>query len=285
MPIAHISDTARWVATYRAMESERPDAIFHDPFARRLAGARGEAIVNELPSGRAMAWAMIVRTAVFDEVILDRIGNHGVDLVINLAAGLDARPWRLDLPAALHWVDIDLPDILTYKHQILADAEPRCHYRTVTADLTNVAERGATLQRVGAGHSRVLAVAEGLLIYLASEQVAALARDLHAVPGLRWWLLDLASPELLRIILRRWRRAADPSVTQFQFAPAEGSAFFRPMGWREAQFRSTVVEARRLRREMRGSWFWRLVARLSSPQRQEAMRRMSGYLLLERADA
>src|SRR5579864_5508536 len=63
--ISHVSDTARWVAVYRAMESERPDALFRDPFARRLAGAKGAAIVREMPSGAAVAWAMIVRTKVF----------------------------------------------------------------------------------------------------------------------------------------------------------------------------------------------------------------------------
>src|SRR5438045_3112186 len=99
MPIENVSDTARWVAVYRAMETERSDAIFRDPFARRLAGQRGEQIVNELKRGRAAAWAMIVRTAVFDEIISDTIKRHDVDLVLNLAAGLDARPWRMPLPS------------------------------------------------------------------------------------------------------------------------------------------------------------------------------------------
>jgi O-methyltransferase involved in polyketide biosynthesis len=98
MPIEHVSDTARWVAFYRAMETERPDAIFRDPFARQLAGPEGERIVRELPRGRASAWAMITRTAVFDEIILDLVQHRDVDLVLNLAAGLDARPWRLPLP-------------------------------------------------------------------------------------------------------------------------------------------------------------------------------------------
>jgi methyltransferase (TIGR00027 family) len=101
MSIEHISDTARWVAVYRAMESERPDAIFRDPYARRLAGAHGEEIVQTMKRGRAMAWAMIVRTAVFDEIILETIARERIDLVVNLAAGLDARPWRLSLPASL----------------------------------------------------------------------------------------------------------------------------------------------------------------------------------------
>src|SRR3954468_8602608 len=105
MPIEHVSDTARWVATYRAMETERPDAIFHDPFARRLAGEQGERIVRTMSRGQSMAGTMIVRPAVMDEIILDVVRRHHVDLVLNLAAGLDARPWRMPVPATLRWVD------------------------------------------------------------------------------------------------------------------------------------------------------------------------------------
>ncbi len=138
--IQNVSDTARWVAHYRAMESDRPDAIFRDPFARRLAGPEGEAIVNNLPGGRSIAPAIIVRTAVLDEMILDRITNHGADLVLNLAAGLDARPWRLPLPPALHWIDVDLPGILNYKTEMLRNERPVCHYEAITADLTDTGD-------------------------------------------------------------------------------------------------------------------------------------------------
>ena len=89
--IENISDTARWVAVYRAMETERADAIFRDPFAARLAGDTRTGDRRHMKRGRSMAWAMIVRTAVFDEIILDRVRNGGVDTVLNLAAGLDAR--------------------------------------------------------------------------------------------------------------------------------------------------------------------------------------------------
>src|SRR6478672_11211552 len=109
MPIEHISDTARWVAYYRAMETERPDAIFSDPYALRLAGLRGEEIVDQVKRGRSMAWAMIVRTQAFDEIIMECIDDRGADVVLNIAAGLDARPWRMNLPASLKWIDVDLP--------------------------------------------------------------------------------------------------------------------------------------------------------------------------------
>src|SRR5206468_2714266 len=61
------------------MESERPDALFRDPYARKLAGKRGERIVASMRRGRAMAWPMIVRTAVLDELILRAIERDGVD--------------------------------------------------------------------------------------------------------------------------------------------------------------------------------------------------------------
>ena len=96
-PIRNVSDTASWVAIYRAMESERPDALFDDPYARRLGGERGEAIVKALPRGASMSWPMVVRTAVMDEIVL-RCVHEGAATVLNLAAGLDARPYRLALP-------------------------------------------------------------------------------------------------------------------------------------------------------------------------------------------
>ncbi|OYV66916.1 MAG: SAM-dependent methyltransferase, partial [Gemmatimonadetes bacterium 21-71-4] len=197
MPITHVSDTVRWVAVYRAMEGARPDAIFRDPFAARLAGARGHEIVDAMKQGRAMAWAMIVRTALFDELILDAVARGGIDTVVNLAAGLDARPWRMALPAALHWVDVDLPDILAYKTETLRGEAPRCRYEPVAADLTDEGTRRALFARLGAGAARALVVSEGLLVYLTEAQVGALAGDLHAQPSFAWWLIDLASPRAI----------------------------------------------------------------------------------------
>ena len=92
MPFENLSVTVRWVAYYRAMETERPDAIFRDPFAEQLAGDAGRTMVEEMPRGRSTAWAMIVRTAIFDELILEYVNAHEADTVLNLAAGLDARP-------------------------------------------------------------------------------------------------------------------------------------------------------------------------------------------------
>ncbi len=282
MTIQHISDTARWVAVYRAMETARPDAIFRDPYAARLAGDQGGRIVDAMKQGRSMAWAMIVRTALFDEIVLDAVTRRGVDTVVNLAAGLDARPWRMALPPTLHWVDVDLPETLAYKTETLRADVPRCRYEAVAADLTDASARRALFARLGAGGARVLVASEGLLVYLTEAQVAALADDLHAQPSFAWWLIDLGSPRLLRIMQRTWGKSVAEGNAPFRFGPASGTAFFAPHGWREEQFRSTMDEARRLDREMRGMWFWRLLGRLYPKRMQEEFRRMSGTVLLAR---
>ncbi len=278
--IRNVSDTASWVAIYRAMESERPDALFQDPFARRLGGERGEAIVRGMHSGRSMAWPMIVRTAVMDEILLRSVAQ-GARTVLNLAAGLDARPYRLDLPADLRWLHVDLPPMIDYVWGKLAGEQPRCRLEYVAADLTDAAARATVVARA-AGDGPAIVICEGLLVYLESEQVADLARELHAQPQMRWWLIDLASPQLLKMLARRWGKSLQAGNAPMRFGPAEGTAFFAPFGWREAEFRSTWDESFRLRRTMRGAWLWRLLARLSSQARQEEGRRMSGIVLLER---
>ncbi len=95
--IRNISDTARWVASYRAAETARPDAVFRDPYAEKLAGERGKQIAAAMPYQDKNSWPFVARTVLFDEVITEQI-QAGVDTVINLAAGLDARPYRMALP-------------------------------------------------------------------------------------------------------------------------------------------------------------------------------------------
>src|SRR2546422_39764 len=211
--IQHVSDTARWVALYRAMESDRRDALFRDPYARRLAGERAERILAGMKRGREWAWPMIVRTAVMDELILRAIDRDGVTTVLNLAAGLDARPYRLPLPPSLRWVEVDFPDVIAYKQEQLAVERPVCVLEQVGADLTDVARRRALFAEIGGAGRPVLVVTEGLLIYLTREQVAALADDLAAQPSFRWWLLDIASPGLLKMLEKTWGRARSEEHT------------------------------------------------------------------------
>jgi methyltransferase (TIGR00027 family) len=277
-----VADTAKWVAMYRAIESERPDALFHDPFARRLAGKRGAEILERMPRGRAFAWPMIVRTALIDELISRAVLRDGVDLVVNLAAGLDARPYRMDLPPSLHWVEVDYPTTIDEKAAALAGETPRCNLERLGADLADLDARRALFERLGSTGTRGLVITEGLMVYLTAEQAGGFARDLATVPNFRFWVTDIAAPWVLKLMKRTWSRGfADASV--FRFAPEEGAVFYARFGWQLAEYRSTFLESRRLKRESPMAWIWPLL--YPRVIRQEATRRsgpMTGTILLER---
>lgn len=279
MPIEKISDTARWMAYARSMETERPDALFNDPFARRLAGAHGEAIAREIGNAELIARGIAVRTAVMDELILEAVGRDNVDLILNVGSGLDTRPWRLSLPCTLRWVDVDLPEILDYKGSIVDATRATCLYEAKPADIANPGARASALAQCGQAQ-RALVVTEGLLVYLSPGQVSALARDLAAQAAFKWWLTDLTGPRALEMLRRVW----GPRLrgAEFQFAPADSAGFFAPLGWREHLFRSSRDEAKRLNRSTPTPLLSRIMLKLSSDSFKEEFRRLSGVALLAR---
>lgn len=246
--IRGVADTARWVAIYRAIESERPDALFRDPFARRLAGERGDRISREMPaSARKAGWAFVARTVLFDQFILEQIAG-GVDLVVNLAAGLDTRPYRMQLPGTLKWVEVDQAELLEEKTAQLADTRPVCAVERIALDLAREEPRLELFSRLGQSAKKALIVTEGLLVYLSPEQVGRLAQDLAAQPSFQAWLTDLASPRLLKMIANDWGKKLEAGSSPLKFAPETGPAFFNPYGWSAAEIRPTFTTAAKIKR-------------------------------------
>jgi methyltransferase (TIGR00027 family) len=241
-----ISDTAAWVAMYRARESERPDAVFHDPYARRLAGERGERIMATMSAARKHAWSYVARTHLLDTYIAREV-REGSDLVLNLAAGLDTRPYRMPLPASLRWVEVDLPDLIAYKEEVLQGERPACHVERVRLDLADVSARRTLFSDLGRAR-RVTVVSEGLIVYLSAEQVSALAQDLASPPSFRRWATDLVSPPLLAMLQKQVGTPLRQAGAPLKFAPAEGPAFFVRSGWRPIEARSLLHVAAQLRR-------------------------------------
>lgn len=270
--IRNVSDTALWVAVYRAEETERPDALFRDPYARRLAGERGQKIRTEMGK---WDWPMVVRTVVFDEVIAHAV-RAGADTVINLAAGLDARPYRMHLPADLHWVEVDMPDMIDYKEEILRDERPRCRLTRIRQDLSDRPARQALFTELAAASKKCFIITEGLLIYLDESAVADFTDDLAAHKSFYNWITDLASPSLLRLLHKEY---ADLNINSpMKFAPANGTRFFEQHGWRAIHVRSAMKEAARLKRL---GWFYRLIARLPDNPAKPGKQPWSGFVLLE----
>ncbi len=273
--VRNISDTAHWAAVFRARETQRPDALFRDPYAERLAGKRGIEIANTLPDGNKHAWAWVARTYLFDQLIVREL-QQGVDMVVNLAAGLDARPYRLALPGALQWVEVDLPEILTFKEEILAREKPACTLERIRLDLSDVNARRTLFAQLGGRARKILVLTEGLLIYLSAEEVRALAEDLAAAAHFQRWIMDLSSPGLLRMMQRTTGKQLSQAGAPFKFAPAEGPAFFTPHGWELVEVQGLLKTAARFKRP---PLVLRLLARLPEPKGPAGKRPWSGVCL------
>jgi methyltransferase (TIGR00027 family) len=192
MEIAHVSDTALMTAACRALETERPDGLVRDPFAAQLAGDRGMAIAHALARLDMMCFGVGIRSRFLDRLVLDTVSAYGIATVLSIGAGLDTRPWRLDLPETLRWIEVDFPAMLDYKDSVLTAAAPKCRRERLPADVCDASGRESVFAAAGSGPT--LMITEGLLMYLPGATVEALAAN----TATNYWLLDAASPEMAR---------------------------------------------------------------------------------------
>lgn len=281
--VQHVSDTALWVAVYRAQESERKDALFKDPLAAKLVGDRGREIARSMGFSRPMALAMAVRTVAIDRLI-ERALQLGADTVINLGAGLDTRPYRMPLPAQLRWVEVDFPGMIQYKNDALAQERPACRLERIPLDLANDDERRNLFQRLGTESGKAVVLTEGVIPYLTNDQAERLARDLFAVPAFRWWIQDYQHGGLQRFPTRglAWKLK---KRSPFRFEATHYFRFFERCGWSVFQDIRLIDEAERIGRpleQMHPPWTWPL--KLMPKPMREYWNERFGYVMYSRAE-
>jgi len=130
--LSNIMETARWTAAGRVCESERADALFRDVWARHWVEGISHPLMTAALNGNSATIA--VRTHIIDQWVQEAVAS-GIKTVINLAAGFDMRPYRLEMPPDTRWVEIDKPDILTEKLVKIHDAQPCCQVDRYPVDL------------------------------------------------------------------------------------------------------------------------------------------------------
>lgn len=281
--IQDVSDTALLIAAFRARESARPDALFSDPLAGRLAGERGQALADAHPRGYITGWMTAIRTVIIDDLILARVAG-GCGTVLNLGAGLDTRPYRLPLPAGLRWIEADYPRSIARKEAALAGERPRCHVERVGVDLTDADRRRAFLAEALAGAGRALVLTEGVVPYLDLDQAGGLASDLRARPEVAAWIVDYFAPQAMRFRGRSFRRRMENAP--FRFAPPDWAGFFAERGWRAGKAVYIAEEADRRGRPIPLPPLIKalfVLRALLSPAARKMGKRYMGYVELEPA--
>ncbi len=182
-----VGATAVMVAAARAVETEQPEPLIRDPYAKLLVTNAGAGVIWEamLDPGMADKVAAIdaetaaiithmrgyqaVRTNFFDTFFATAVAD-GIRQVVILASGLDSRAYRLDWPAGTVVYEVDQPLVLDYKSTTMSenDVLPAAERRAVPIDLRQ--DWPAALRAAGFDPAaRTAWLAEGLLMYLPAE--------------------------------------------------------------------------------------------------------------------
>jgi methyltransferase (TIGR00027 family) len=244
--INDVTDTAIWVAAYRAEESLRKDALFHDTFAQQLIGTQGELIAKRTQGSRYTAWSVVIRTIIIDAFIKNLLST-GVDTVLNLGAGLDTRPYRLDLNPELRWIEVDFPKIIDHKNEKLKDQTPNCKLERLQLDLSNSKIRNDFLNKISSESKNVLVITEGVVPYLSNDDVRSLADALKKHSNFGHWITEYYSPEILKF-LRTPKRLTQMRNAPFLFYPENWFQFFKESGWVEQETKYFGIESEKLGR-------------------------------------
>jgi len=244
--------TSQWVAASRACESEHPEALFKDPWARALAGAEGFEFLTMTDSFRQASSSsepnpvLSIRTRFFDDALVRIVEERALEQVVVLAAGMDTRAFRLEWPKQVTLFEVDRHEIFDRKEPLLdrAGAIARSDRRVVVADLS--AQWEAALLDAGFDPTRPAAfLVEGLLIYLDEASVDQLLADLSQLASADSWLgMDVADRTLLETpfmapVLGELVRRGCP----WTFGSSEPEALVERFGWSATAFVVGAPEA------------------------------------------
>jgi methyltransferase (TIGR00027 family) len=180
--------TAYWTAAVRAHESRRPDRLLDDPWAAGLAGAEGEAWLRARAGSPALT-IMTIRARFFDDFLRRATRAEGIQQVVLVAAGLDARGYRLTWPPEVRVFELDRPEVLGLKQDVLdsAGARPCCTRLPIGVDLTGQ----WTPPLLEAGFDSRLPscwLLEGFLFYLPRDGIARMVDKVTDLACAGSWL-------------------------------------------------------------------------------------------------
>lgn len=184
-----IAETAHWTAAARSQEDLRPDALFHDPWAAALAGKSGAAWLERLSGNAFGTIPMIIRTRYFDDFLKEKVWKLEVSQVVVLAAGLDTRAYRQEWPAKTRFFELDKPEVLAYKQEILdaAGIQPSCTRISIPGDLASNWPDALISQGFDSNLPAIWLM-EGILFYLPNELTVHLLEEVSRLSAAGSWL-------------------------------------------------------------------------------------------------
>jgi len=207
-----ISSTAYYVCAQRARETDRPDRIIVDPYARVLAGEVGKTFLEQMDlalkndemqrSTPVLQRFMAYRTFILDSLLLKAIKDNNIKQVVNVACGLDTRPYRLQLENTVQFFELDFPAVIRRKQQVLQGIQPNpkptCTLHSLEVDLTESHWKDSLIKNGFQPTEPCVFITEGLLYYLTREQIRILLVHISQLSAVNSYIIgDMFSPKMM----------------------------------------------------------------------------------------
>jgi len=177
-----IAQTALWVAAERARESEKPDALFKDPFARKLAGEEGFEMIKKMEMSNPNAkYRVIIRTKFIDDLLMKSCKDIVNIQIVNIACGCDCRPYRLAIPNTTKFFELDFLEVIIWKKELLKEEKPSCILNSISTDLSNINWVKDLIREGFDPNLPSFWIVEGLLGYLKDEEQNKLLGSISSI--------------------------------------------------------------------------------------------------------
>ena len=148
----------------KAVEFERSDALLVDAEAHRMLRMI-DYDFKKFESAKMSQIGCCGRALIIDNEVRRFIANHTNSVVVQLGAGLDARFERLGKPNVVEWYDLDLPEVMVFRRQLLPETDN--HY------LEDSLFNDDWMKVIAARNKPVLLILEGVLMYFPESEVKA----------------------------------------------------------------------------------------------------------------
>ena len=245
-----VAKTSLLTAALRAVETDRSEnegRLFTDPFAEVLAGSEGFSILEQVRAEVGDQPSIVLRTRYFDDRIKQGLAQ-GIRQIVILAAGMDARAYRLSFPDSTRVFELDRPEVLSYKQEKLGNTLPHCIRHAVGVDLRE--EWQSKLTQAGMNTTeRTLWLVEGLLVYLDEAAVLTLFEKINSLSAPNSILLfDVLGLSLLDAPqMAKQLHFSEKLGAPWRFGVDEPEKLMEQFGWTAAATQPGEVDSSRWR--------------------------------------
>ncbi len=237
-----ISNTAYYCCGVRMLDAEYSRSICNDRFAKRFMDKRGMQIFEPFKNETLPNLGSVVRCRMIDDAIRQQLTEKPDSLIISIGAGFDTRPYRIDSGV---WIEVDEPQIITYKNDKLPIAECKNKLTRISIDFSK-----DTLHEKLADYccdqTNFIIVIEGVFMYLENNAIETTVKQLTTVFPRHTLLCDLMAKKTFEQFSQSVHKKLAKAGGNFTERPDDPTAVLIEYGYKELSRKSMFERANEL---------------------------------------